>query len=65
MFSDYLRRQLSHRGNVPKELGICKATYYNHLKNPNYITLGELKAMVIVGELEEQKVLDFIYRREK
>ena len=65
MFSDYLRRQLSHRGKVYEKLGISRATFYNHIKNPSQITLGELKAMVIIGELDEQKVLDWIYRRSK
>lgn len=65
MFSDYLRRQLSHRGKVHEQLGICRATFYNHLNNPSDITLGELRKMVIIGELDEQKVLDWIYRRSK
>lgn len=65
MFKDYLARQLYKRGKVYERLGICKATFYNHIKNPDQITLGELKAMVIIGELDEQKVMNFIYRREK
>ena len=65
MFADYLRRELSHRGNVPEKLNISKATYYRHLSDPNEITLGEFKKMVIVGELDEQKVIDWIYRRSK
>lgn len=65
MFKDYLRRQLSHRGKIYEKLGISKSTYYNHLKDPNFITLGELKLMMMYGELDEDKVMDFICRREK
>ena len=65
MFKDYLKRQLSHRGNVYKKLGICRATYYNHINNPESITLGEFQKMMILGELDEDKVINWICRREK
>lgn len=65
MFAEYLRRQLSHRGNVYEKLGISKATFYKHLNNPNDITVRELKLMVLVGEIDENKLIDFIYGREK
>jgi len=62
-FKNYLKRQLSYRGNVISKLNLSKSTYYRHLKNPEDITLGELRMMVVIGELDEQKVMDFIYRR--
>lgn len=65
MFKEYLARQLSHRGKVYEKLGISKSTFYKHLKNPNDITIRELKLMVLVGELDESKVVDFIYGRTK
>lgn len=65
MFSDYLARQLSHRGKVNEKLRMSKTTYYRRLKNPDEITIGELKQLVVIGELDEQKIINFIYRREK
>lgn len=65
MFSEYLTRQLSHRKNILKNLGISKATYYRHLKDPKLITLGELQQMMVIGELDEEKVMNWICRREK
>lgn len=65
MFSEYLKRQFSHRGNVPKQLGISKSTLYRRLSHPENITLGEFRLMIEVGELEEQKVMDYLYRRSK
>lgn len=62
-FKTYLKRQLSYRGNVISKLCLSKSTYYRHLKNPDDITLGELRHMVVIGELDEQKVMDYIYRR--
>lgn len=62
-FKTYLKRQLSYRGNVSSKLNVSQSTYYRHLRNPEDITLGELKAMVVIGELDEQKVMDFIFRR--
>lgn len=63
MFKEYLARQLSRRGNVYSKLGISKSTYYRHLKNPEDITLGEMKMMILIGELDEQKVIDYLCRR--
>jgi len=65
MFSDYLKRQFSHRDKPYAKLGISKSTYYEHLKHPEMITLGELRTMMVVGELDEEKVMDWICRREK
>lgn len=62
-FKTYLKRQLSFRGNVTSKLNLSKSTYYRHLKHPEDITLGELRQMVVIGELDEKKVMDFIYRR--
>lgn len=65
MFRDYLKRQLSHRDKPYEKLGISKSAYYEHLKHPEMITLGELRTMMVIGELDESKVMDFISRREK
>jgi len=65
MFSDYLARQFYKRGKIYERLGIGKTTFYKHVKNPELITLGELRTMVVIGELDEEKVMNFIYRREK
>ena len=65
MFKDYLRRQLSNRGKVYDKLAISKSTYYRHLNDPTLITLGELRQMVLIGELDEEEVLSWIYGRKK
>lgn len=65
MFKDYLKRQLSHRGKVYEKLGIGKTTYYKHLNNPEEITLGELRTMIVIGDLDENKIIDWLCRREK
>lgn len=65
MFKDYLKRQLSYRGKTYEKLGISKSAYYEHLKNPEMITLGELRLMMVIGELDEEKVMDWICRRVK
>lgn len=62
-FKTYLKRQLSYRGPVYQKLGISKSAYYQHLKDPNRITLGELRMMYVIGELEEEKVMKFITGR--
>jgi len=66
MFKDYLARQLSKRGNVYEKLGVSKSTFYRHLKQPNDITLGEFKQMILIGELDQEKVIDWLfYERER
>lgn len=65
MFSDYLKRQFSHRNNAYEKLRISKSTFYRHLNDPTLITLGELRNMMTVGELDEEEVIDYICRRKK
>ena len=65
MFADYLKRQMSYRGNLQKRLGMSRSTLYRKLNNPETIRLDEFKLMIEVGELDEQKVIDWLFRRSK
>ena len=65
MFSDYLKRQFAHRANAYEKINISKSTFYRHLNDPTQITLGELRSMMIVGELDEEEVISYICRRKK
>lgn len=65
MFKDYLKRQLSNRGNVYKKLDIGRSTYYKRLNNPELITLGDFRKMMKIGELDEKKVMDWICGKER
>lgn len=65
MFADYLKRQLSHRGNVYQKLNISKSTYYRKLNDIDELTIGDFKKLIIIGELDEDKVMNWLYRRSK
>lgn len=65
MFAEYLKRQMSYRGNLQKRLGMSRSTLYRKLNNPETIRLDEFKLMIEVGELDEQKVIDWLFRRSK
>lgn len=59
MFEDYLKKQLSSK-KIYEQIGVSKATFYRHLKDPKQITIGELREMMRVGKLDEEVVLDWI-----
>lgn len=58
MFSDYLQRNCYKRKNLFK--GITRATYYRRLKNPDEMTIAELRWLMKVGELDPDVVMNFI-----
>lgn len=61
-FGNYLQRNCYKRKNLFN--GITKATYYRRLKHPEELTISELRWLVLVGELDEQKVFEFVMKGE-
>lgn len=62
-FKDYFIRQLSHRGKVYEKLNVSRSTYYRRMNDLNEMTVGDFRKLIIIGELDEQKVMDYLYGR--
>lgn len=63
MFSDYISRCCYKRKELFK--GISARTYYRRLKNPEELTISELRWLMKVGEMDSDKVMNFILKGER
>lgn len=59
-FKEYLTRQTYKRKNLFR--GMSKGIYYRRLKDPNTLTIYELRYLMRVAELDAERVLEFIER---
>ncbi len=48
------------RKKLCKASGVSEATYYRHIKRPEDITLGELRALFRLGKLTDDQLLSAI-----
>lgn len=61
-FSEYIQRCCFKRKNLFQ--GISQATYYRRLKQPDQMTLEELRWLMKVGEMDSTEVMNFILKGE-
>lgn len=40
---------------------ICRATYFNHMRDPAQITVGELRAYIQTLKIPKEDILDALY----
>lgn len=47
--------------DVARKAGNTLATIYNHYRNPEYITIRELRAFIQVADVPKEDILDALY----
>lgn len=66
VISAYMKLNRINYENISKRLGRCFNTHYNRMKEPEKMTLEELRTYINVLKLPEEEILDALYlRREK
>ena len=55
------------KGKCPKDLmskaHISSSTYYSRMKNPEDLTIGELRAFISTVDIPEEDMLNVLYQR--
>lgn len=61
----YMKMARVSATSLSKRMGKCFSTHYNHMKEPEKMTIGELRIYIDVLKLPEEEVLDALYLHRK
>ena len=56
-----MKRKRINAAKLAPKIHICFSTHYKHLKNPDDMTVGELRGDIRELDLSEEDVLDALY----